>query len=136
RGRIRSEERGVNLVDRREGREVGHVDGYPQRPRQGGSGRLADCAEILQAAARLLCRRLADELAGGRVERDLTRAEEQLAKAHGVAVGADGLWRLRRRDDLASRRHLGREPIRAGPPAGGQSAYSPGLVQPAPREAT
>src|SRR5205085_7728570 len=61
--------------------------------------------------ARLLGGRLARELARRGIERDLARAEQQLAAAHGLAVGADGLRRVGRRDDLAAGGHLGREPI-------------------------
>ena len=65
------------------------------------AGRVADRGEVLQAAAGLLGGGGADELAGPRVERDLARAEQQPAGAHGVDVGPDRLGGIRRCDRLA-----------------------------------
>src|SRR5438552_3949418 len=83
------EEARVDIVDLAEGCEVGHVHGQPQRASERGPRRLADRRQVLQAYPRLLGGRVRGELAGGGVERDLTRAEKQLARAHRVAVGPD-----------------------------------------------
>jgi hypothetical protein len=44
------------------------------------------------AVARLLGRRLADDLTGGGVERDLPGAEQQSCRLNGMDVGTDRLW--------------------------------------------
>ena len=101
------EERPIHLVDLREVGQVGHVDGHPHSARQRGAGGLAHRLQVLQAAARLLGRASRPTSSPRRgVERDLTRAEQQLAGAHSVAVGTDR--RPARRaacDDLALAGH-------------------------------
>ena len=88
--RARLEERRVDLVDRRERGHVGHVDRHLDRVAEAGAGRLADRGEVLQASARLVGGGAADQVAGARVERDLTRAEQQAAGVDCVDVGPDG----------------------------------------------
>src|SRR5205823_14635890 len=86
--------------------------------------RRADRLEVLEAAARLLGGRGADDLAGLRIERDLPRAEEELARAHGLAVGTDRLRRIGAPHDHAIGAHRGE---RTAP---GPSALLPMRAQP------
>ena len=59
--------------------ELDHVDRDPDRARERRAGGRADRLEVLQAAARLGARTDRDELAARGVERDLARAEQQVA---------------------------------------------------------
>ena len=98
RRRVGGEELGVGLVDLGERAHVGHVDGAAAPRRRACAPAAAQTAlEVLAgtgAPARRACRRRARR---SRVERDLAGAEQQAARAHGVAVGPDrGAGRHRR----------------------------------------
>ena len=63
--------------------------------------------EVLQAARGLFGRGLADELVRVRIQRDLSRAEQQAACANRVAVGTEGGGRSDRSDGFAMLGHDG-----------------------------
>ena len=95
------EERPVDLVDVGEGAEVGHVDRHPHGCASDVPAASHTACEVLQAARGLLGGRRTGELGGLGIQRDLTRAEQEVADAHRVAVGADRGGRLGRIDCLA-----------------------------------
>jgi len=70
-------ERRIDLSHLGKSREICHVDGQADRVRKRRARRIADGRQILQASSRLLGRRLADQLAACRIERDLPGAEQQ-----------------------------------------------------------
>jgi hypothetical protein len=74
-----AEERGVGVVDLGEALQPRGVDRQAKRAGELGAGRLADGGEVAQAVRRLVGQRALDVLPGGRVERDLAGAEEEVA---------------------------------------------------------
>ena len=88
RRRGRGEELGVDLVHRG---ELRHIHQLHRRLDDGGQ----DPAEVLQDAARLGGDAARDEGAGRRVDRNLAGGKQVVARADGLAVGADRGGRLR-----------------------------------------
>src|SRR5437588_9177078 len=103
--RIRFEERLVHLVDRAERTHLGRVDREPHGVAEARTGSGAYRRQVLQAPSGLVPHGAGYQLAGSRVDRDLTRTEEQVAAADRVDVGTDGLRGVRGVDRLAARCH-------------------------------
>src|SRR5690348_8651633 len=76
RGPVRAELLGVDLVHRRELREVGEEDRGLRDAVEAGAGGIEDRGEVVEHAPRLLADVSRDEVTALRVERDLTGAED------------------------------------------------------------
>ena len=99
RRKIAREKLAVNLVHAGEFREVGEEDGALHDVRKGQALVIEDALHVLQHAARLVLDVAGDELAVGRIERNLPGAEQQVTDADGVIVGANGRRALGGFDD-------------------------------------
>jgi hypothetical protein len=94
-GRLGFEEGRVDLVHQRELRYVGHIHGHPHCITQGSACRVAHGSEVLEATAGLLCGGVAGQLAGLRIQRNLTGAEQEAACTDGMGIRTDrrrGVW--------------------------------------------
>ena len=90
----------VNLIHAREVGEVRHENRGFNDIRERQLLVVQNRFHVLQDALGLGLDVAGNQVAGGRVNRDLAGAEQQIADAHGVVVRADGGGRFGRFDDL------------------------------------